>query len=546
MPSTAAAVDPMSGYCAATRTFHSLREPIPLPPPSLQLSFPAFAFSFLPSPLPSHTALVDSATGEAVSFPAFLAQVRALATALRAHLRVSRGDVAFVLAPPSLHVPVLYFALMAVGAVVSPANPALTKGELAHLAALSKPSFAFAVSSTASKLPPGLSTVVLLDSPRFLSFLQGPGDASVMDATVIHQSDPAAILYSSGTTGRAKAVVLTHRNLMASRIMAAAAPPATEALLLTVPVFHVYGFVFCLRLVMSSYTLVLHTARRFDARRVLEAVGRFRVTRLALAPPAVLAIARAAEDDESVTSNAAMLQTVLCGGASLSPELVRRFSQKFPHVILVQGYGLTETTAGFCRCIGEQESRRTGSVGRLSWGTEAKIVDPETGVALPPGVPGELLVRGPFVMKGYLGDEESTAKVLDSEGWLRTGDICIIEKYGFLFIVDRMKEIIKCNGYQVAPAELEDLLQTHPGIDEAAVVGYPDDQSGELPVAFVVGRSRSNLHEAEIKDFVTKQVVHYKRIHRVFIVDSIPKNASGKVLRKDLAKLALHRISAKL
>ncbi|XP_047088002.1 4-coumarate--CoA ligase-like 7 [Lolium rigidum] len=547
MPSTAAAaVDPMSGYCAATGTFHSLREPIPLPPPDQPLSFPAFAFSFLPSPLPAHPALIDTATGEAVSFPAFLAQVRALATALRSHLRVARGDVAFVLAPPGLRLPALYFALMAVGAVVSPANPALTTGELAHLAALSKPSLAFAVSATAGKLPPGIATVLLLDSPRFLSFLQGPGDSSVMDATVIHQSDPAAILYSSGTTGRAKAVVLTHRNLMTSRVMAASAPAAPEVLLLTVPVFHVYGFVLCFRPVIATNTLVLHTARRFDPRAVLEAIGRFSVTRLALAPPALLAIAKTAEGDESVAGSTATLQSVLCGGASVSPELIRRFSQKFPHVCVTQGYGLTETTAGFCRSISAEESRRVGSVGRLSWGTEAKIVDPETGDALPPGVAGELYVRGPFVMKGYLGDKESTSEVLDSEGWLRTGDVCMIGKDGFLFVVDRMKELIKYNSYQVAPAELEDLLQTHPGIDEAAVVGYPDEQAGELPVAFVVGRSGSDLHEAEIKDFIAKQVVHYKRIHRVFLVDSIPKNASGKILRKDLAKLVLHQISAKL
>ncbi|EMS53179.1 4-coumarate--CoA ligase-like 5 [Triticum urartu] len=149
-------------------------------------------------------------------------------------------------------------------------------------------------------------------------------------------------------------------------------------------------------------------------------------------------------------------------------------------------------------------------------------------------------------LAGYLGDKESTSGILDSEGWLRTGDVCVIDKDGFLSVVDRLKEIIKYKGYQVAPTELEDLLQTHPGIDEAAVVGYADDQAGELPVAFVVGRSGSNLHEAQIKDFVAKQVVHYKRVHRVFLVDSIPKNAAGKILRKDLAKLALHRINAKL
>ncbi|KQK08968.1 4-coumarate--CoA ligase-like 7 [Brachypodium distachyon] len=538
-----AAVDPRSGYCADTGTFHSLRAPVPLPPPDLPLSFPAFAFSLLPSPLPTRPALIDSATGEAVPFPAFLARVRALAAHLRASLSLARGDVAFVLAPPGVHVPVLCHALMAVGAVVSPANPALTAGEVAGLVALSKPSVAFAVSSTVGKLPPELSTsAVLLDSPRFLSFLQRPAGAHA--TAVIHQSDPAAILYSSGTTGRAKAVVLTHRNLMLARTVPA--PPPDDVPMLAVPMFHIYGFVFCLIAAMSAQTLVLHTARRFNARDVLAAVGRFRVTRLALAPAALMAVVRTAEEDRSVVAAASTLQTVLCGGAAVPAELIRRFPEKFPRAVVAQGYGLTEATAGFVRAIGAEEVRRIGSVGRLNWGTEAKIVDPETGDALPPGLPGELWVRGHFVMKGYHGDKEATSAILDSEGWLKTGDVCRIDRDGFLFVVDRLKELIKCKGYQVAPAELEGLLQAHSDIDEAAVVGYSDDQAGELPVAFVLRRFGSDLSEAQIKAFVAEQVVHYKRIHHVFFVDSIPRNAAGKILRKDLVKSMLHPISSKL
>ncbi|KAL6643685.1 hypothetical protein ACP70R_018451 [Stipagrostis hirtigluma subsp. patula] len=544
-----AAFDPRSGYCAATETFHSLRAPapLPLPPPDRPLSFPALAFSLLPSPPPSYPALLDAATGEAVSFPDFGSRVHALAGELRARLGVSRGDVAFILAPASLHIPVLYYALMAAGAVVSPANPALTAGEVSGLVALSKPSIAFAVHGTASKLPPGLNTI-LLDSPRFLSFLQEPNGGGTVaagaDAVVIHQSDPAAILYSSGTTGRAKGVVQTHRNL----ITAAAAPGlvAGEVLMLTVPMFHVYGFLFCLRSVLAAQTLVLHTARRLDARALLAAVGRFAVTRLAVAPPVLTAIVRAAEEDEAMIAQAGTLQSVTCGGAPIAAELIRRFLHKFPNACLFQGYGLTETTAGFCRVVGAEESARIGSVGRLSWGAEAKIVHPETGVALPPGVPGELWVRGPFVMKGYLGDKDSTSAVLDHEGWLRTGDLCYIDKDGFIYVVDRLKELIKYKGYQVPPAELEQLLQTHPDIVDAAVVPYPDENAGELPVAFIVRRSGSNLHEEQIKEFVAKQVVHYKRIHHVFFVDSIPRNAAGKILRKDLVKLAMQHIISKL
>ncbi|KAL6616350.1 hypothetical protein ACP70R_038620 [Stipagrostis hirtigluma subsp. patula] len=555
-------VDPRSGYCAATKTFHSLRAPPPLPPTDRPLSFPSFALSVLPSPLPSRPALIDAATGEAVSFPAFLSRVRALAAALRARLGLSRGDVAFVLAPPSVHIPVLYYALMAVGAVVSPANPALTAGEVSSLVALSNPSVAFAVRGTATKLPPGVNTV-LLDSPRFLGFSQDPHGGGVADGTnaVIHQSDPAAILYSSGTTGRAKAVVLTHRNLPISTGTPGAA--AAEVLMLTVPIFHAYGFGFCLRAPLLAQTLVLYTARRFDASAVLAAVGRFGVSRLALAPSALLAIVRATEEDGAMIARAATLRAVSCGGATIAVELIRRFLHKFRNACVLQGYGLTETTGGFCRTFGVEESARIGSVGRLSWGAEAKIVHPETAASLPPGVPGELCVRGPFVMKvctdrqtfqhqsttivhGYLGDEDSTSSVLDHEGWLRTGDLCYIDKDGFIYVVDRLKELIKYKGYQVPPAELEHLLQTHPDIVEAAVVPLPDAQAGELPVAFIVGRPRSILHKAQIKEFVAKQVVHYKQIHHVFLVDSIPKNATGKILRKDLVKLASYQISSKL
>ncbi|CAN6371752.1 unnamed protein product [Urochloa humidicola] len=440
---------------------------------------------------------------------------------------------------------------MAIGAIVSPANPSLTAGEISSLVSLSNPTVAFTVRAAAGKIPPRLTTV-LLDSPGFMSLSQdahgGGGGGGVVaageDAVVIQQSDPAAILYSSGTTGRAKAVLMTHRNLIA---MASTPGVATaEAAFLAVPMFHVFGFIFCLRAVLAAQTLVLHTARRFNAGDVFGAIGRFRVTRLVLAPPALLALVRVAEDDISVVGCAATMQAVICGGAAIAPELVRRFSREFPNVCLFQGYGLTECTAGFCRVIGVEESKRIGSVGRLSWDAEAKIVHPETGTALPPGMPGELWVRGPFVMKGYLGEKDATSAILNSEGWLRTGDLCCIDEDGFIYVVDRLKELIKYKGYQVSPVELENLLQTHPDIDQAAAVPYPDDEAGEVPVAFIVRRFGSKLHEGMIKEYVAKQVVYYKRIHHVFLVDSIPKNAAGKILRKDLVKLALHQISSKL
>jgi acyl-CoA synthetase (AMP-forming)/AMP-acid ligase II len=336
MPLHPADVDHRSGYCAATKTFHSLRPPLLLPPPDCPISFPSFMFSLLPATLPSRPALVDAGTGETVPYPTFLSRIRALAAALRTRLGVSRGDVAFVLAPPGVHLPMLYYALMDVGAVVSPANPALTAGEISGLVALSGPSVAFAVKATIGKLPPGLNTV-LLDSARFLTFFHEPHDEdgrATRTDVVIHQSDPAAILYSSGTTGRAKAVVLTHRNLMASN--ATRGPATAEVLMLAVPIFHIYGFTFCFRVAPSANTIVLHTTRKFDAREVLAVVGRFGVTQLALAPPTLLGIVRAAEEDETLIAHGATLQAVNCGGAPISTELLRRFFHKFPDVCLHQ------------------------------------------------------------------------------------------------------------------------------------------------------------------------------------------------------------------
>ncbi|XP_020107278.1 4-coumarate--CoA ligase-like 7 [Ananas comosus] len=514
-------VDPRSGFCAATRTFHSLRPTVPLPPPSLPLSFPSFAFSFLPSsPLPSHPALIDAANGDAISYPELLSQIRSLAAALRSSGAVSKGDVAFILSP-------------------LPSHPALIDA-------------ANGTSSTAHKLPSNLPTI-LLDSPRFRSFLQISESYPTVEAVVIRQSDSAAILYSSGTTGRVKGVLLTHRNLIAATAPLAAAASAAAAapaarMLLTVPLFHAYGFAFCLKAAAVGETAVIQT-ERFDAKRTLKAVARFRLTHLALAPPAVLALVKFREAGcagAASVGDVSSLAVVTCSGAPIGTDLIRRFLASFPNARLTQGYGLTETTTGVFRFHGEEASQRIGSVGRLVWGCEAKIVDSGTGIALPPGARGELWIRGPLIMQGYIGDERSTSEILNSEGWFKTGDLCYIDDDGFLFILDRLKELIKYKGYQVPPAELEHLLQTHPEITEAAVIPYPDENAGQVPIAFVVRQPNSTLNEAQVTEFVSQQVAPYKKIRRAIFVESIPKNASGKTLRKDLVQVAFSRLQSKL
>ncbi|KAL5827021.1 hypothetical protein ACOSQ4_018818 [Xanthoceras sorbifolium] len=206
---------------------------------------------------------------------------------------------------------------------------------------------------------------------------------------------------------------------------------------------------------------------------------------------------------------------------------------------------MTESTGRVFGTVGPKECRVVGATGKLMWNCEAKIVDPETGNSLPPCNPGEIWLRGAFIMMGYVGDEEATAAILDREGWLRTGDLGYIDREGFLFYVDRIKELIKYKGYQVAPVELEHLLHSHPDIVDAAVVPYPDERVGQVPVAFVVRKHGSTIAESEIKDFIAKQVAPYKKIRQLIFISSIPRNAPGKVLRKDLI-LALSNAVSKL
>ncbi|XP_065636541.1 4-coumarate--CoA ligase-like 9 [Quercus suber] len=208
-------------------------------------------------------------------------------------------------------------------------------------------------------------------------------------------------------------------------------------------------------------------------------------------------------------------------------------------LLLQMGYGLTETGGAATRALGPEESLQYGSAGRLAENMEAKIVDPETGEALPPGQRGELWLRGPTVMKGYVGDDKATAETFASEGWLKTGDLCYFDSEGFLFIVDRLKELIKYKGYQVPPVELEHLLHSHPEIADAAVIPYPDEEAGQIPMAFVVRKPGSNVTEAQVIDFIAKQVAPYKKVRRVSFINSIPKNPSGKILRRELVALVL-------
>lgn len=460
---------------------------------------------------------------------------------------LSSQSVALIISPPSLHVPVLYFSLISLNIVVSPANPLSTTSEIAHLVELCKPVIAFATSSVAKQIPALPLGTVLIDSPEFSSMLNSSKAYEIPKQVVISQSDTAAILYSSGTTGRVKGVELTHRNLItviANFFHNKRASPEGEEFsvaLFTLPLFHVFGFFMLIRGFALGESLVL--MERFDFVKMLEAVEKFKVTSMPVSPPIVVALAKS---DLVGKYDLSSLRLLGSGGAALGKETSERFMAKFPTVEISQGYGMTETGGAATTMSDTEESKRYGSAGRLAANMQGKIVDPGTGEALPLGQQGELWLQGPNIMKGYVGDNAATAETLTSEGWLKTGDLCYFDSDGFLYIVDRLKELIKYKAYQVPPAELEHIIHSIPGVADVAVIPYPDEDAGQIPMAYVVRSPGSNISESQIKDFVAAQVSPYKKVRRVAFISSIPKSPAGKILRRELVNHALSGASAKL
>ncbi|KAK4256967.1 hypothetical protein QN277_006620 [Acacia crassicarpa] len=547
-------VDPSSGFCPQTRTFHSLRPDVPLPPPSQPLSITDYALSLIPQTASSTTVLIDYDADRRVSYSLFLQQIKNLASSLAYLTPLSKGHVAFILSPASLHIPVLYYSLLSLGVTISPANPMGSESEVAHQVELAQPVIAFATSSIAHKIPKLRYGTVIIDSPQFLSMTNGTSGSGNADnrgvrRVQISQSEPAAILFSSGTTGRVKGVLLTHRNLIAliggfyhlRHLMYSPENEPDPVSLFTLPLFHVFGFFMLIRAISMGETLVL--MQRFDFEGMLKAVERYKITYMPVSPPLIVALAKSELVKKYDLSSMRLLG---CGGAPLGKEVAENFHARFPDVEVVQGYGLTESGGGATRMIGPEEAKRHGSVGRLAENMEAKIVDPVTGESLPPGQRGELWLKGPTIMKGYVRNEEATAETLDPEGWLKTGDLCYFDSDGFLYIVDRLKELIKYKAYQVPPAELEHILHTHPDIADAAVVPYPDEEAGQIPMAFVVRKPGSNINADEVMDYVAKQVAPYKKIRRVAFINAIPKNPAGKILRRELVDSALSSGSSKL
>lgn len=493
--------------------------------------------------------VIDGATGRTYTYGEVELTARRVAAGLDG-LGVGQGDVIMLLLHNS---PEFVFTLLGAsyrGAVSTTANPFYTPAEIAKQASASRAKVVVTLAAYAEKVRQfaeenGVKIVCIDTAPEgCLHFSELIGaDENAAPAVDIKPDDVLVLPYSSGTTGLPKGVMLTHRGQVTSVAQQVDGDNPNlyfhkeDVVLCVLPLFHIYSLnVTLCALRVGAAILIM---QKFEIKALVELVQRYRVTIMPIVPPIMLAIAKSAEVEQYDLSS---IRTVMSGAAPMGKELEDTVRAKLPDANLGQGYGMTEAGPVLAMCLAfakEPFEIKSGACGTVVRNAEMKIVDPETGASLPRNQPGEICIRGNQIMKGYLNDPEATARTIDKEGWLHTGDVGYIDDDNELFIVDRLKELIKYKGFQVAPAELEAMLITHPIISDAAVVPMKDEDAGEVPVAFVVKSNGSIITEDEIKQYISKQVVFYKRIKRVFFTDAIPKAPSGKILRKDLrAKLA--------
>jgi acyl-CoA synthetase (AMP-forming)/AMP-acid ligase II len=533
-------------------SFASPFPPVPIPDVSL------FDYVFgAPGRLEGaeRTAFIDAATGARVDFRQLHDRVLAAAGALAA-LGVAPGAVVALHAPNSPEFGVAFHAILRAGAAVTTIPVLATAEDVTRQVRASGAVALIADPAIAATALPGAVAAGLAED-RIILLGDADDDAggpSLSGAPVARLSalialgqlppeltiDPAthvaALPYSSGTTGRPKGVRLSHRNLVANlaQIESNLGAGPDDVIVAVLPFFHIYGMTVLLNLSLRLRATLV-TLPRFDLTAFLDTMAKYHVTWAFIAPPIAVALAKHPIVDDYDLSE---LRVVFSGAAPLDGQLGRAVQERLG-VTVVQGYGMSELSPVSHFTPAGAKDVPCDSVGFAAPNSENKLLDPATGtqIELPEhGVSarGELCVKGPNVMLGYLDDTAATDAMIDADGFLHTGDVATVDARGVVTIVDRIKELIKYKGYQVAPAELEALLLTHPSIADAAVIGVRDEEGEEVPKAFVVRQPGLELTAHEVVEFVAGAVAPYKKVRRVEFLDAVPKSASGKILRREL------------
>ena len=484
-------------------------------------------------------ALIDGSSGRTITYAQLVGAVKRCAAGLAARGFV-KGDVMAIYSPNLPEYAIAFHAVASLGGISTTVNPLYTTDELVHQLEDCNATYLLTVAPLLEKAAPAKERVHSVreiivfgeaeGATPFASLLATGGEPPAV--SIDPRNDLVTLPYSSGTTGLPKGVMLTHHNLVAELTLAGARadlvfPGENDTLLAFLPFFHIYGIVMFLDFALWRGATVV-TMARFDLEQFLELVQRHQVTYLHIVPPIVLAMAKHPIIDRYDLSSA---KWALSAAAPLGETVASAFTARLG-TKLFQAYGMTEvsgaTHVGSC----EPGSLKPASGGRLLPNTECLVVDPASGEAVDRNQQGEIWVRGPLNMRGYLGRPEETAATIDSDGWLHTGDVGYVDDDGDIFIVDRVKELIKYKGMQVAPAELEAILLGHPAVSDAAVIPSPDEEAGEVPKAFVVVRTPTPAEE--IMAFVAAKVAPHKKIRKLQFIDAIPKSASGKILRRVL------------
>ncbi|MGV9825860.1 MULTISPECIES: AMP-binding protein [unclassified Gordonia (in: high G+C Gram-positive bacteria)] len=502
-------------------------------------------------------ALIDPKTDTKTTYRQLIGSINAAAGALAAR-GIGVGDVVGILSPNLPVFATVFHGILRAGATATTINALFTAPEIAKQLKDSGAKTLVTISPMAPQALEAAAEAGIADDSVYILDGEGlaasghPNAADLIgpnlpapDVSFDPKTHVAVLPYSSGTTGNPKGVMLSHTNLVAN--VAQIAPlqgmASDDVIMAVLPFFHIYGMTVLLNAALRVRASLV-VMPRFDLVEFLESIQKYKVTYAFIAPPVAVALAKHPIIDKYDLSS---LHTMLSGAAPLDDELGKAVAKRL-NLHMLQGYGMSElspvshlipfdTTAA----LGLEEPPLS-STGWAIPNSENKIVDPATGADLPlptEGLsePGELWVKGPNVMLGYLNNEQATADTIDADGYLHTGDMAQVDPTGCVYIVDRLKELIKYKGYQVPPAELEALLLTHPKIADTAVVGVIEEESGEeIPKAYVVVQAKVELTEDEVMEFVATKVAPHKKVREVEFIEAIPKSASGKILRKDLRK----------
>lgn len=484
---------------------------------------------------PDHIALLCGATGKSYTYAGLADAVNRVAAGLHAR-GIRKGDVVGIVSPNLPDFAVVFYAASLIGAVPSTVNPIATAEEIGAQFADSEALMIVTIPDlyekceAASRLASTVREIVVFGehegaTPYRELWAHGNEPPHV---DIDPANDLTALPYSSGTSGIPKGVMLTHRNLVANLCqmegVTAVFGPG-DRVLGVLPFFHIYGMVVVMGGALRQGACIV-SLPRFDFEQVLNVLQTHKVRMANIVPPILLAFAKHPVVANYDLSN---LGYLFSGAAPLGNELATAAEQRLGLKVR-QGYGLTETSpvSHFHPMTGDRVV--LDSVGPSAPNTDCRLVDPDTGEDVAVGERGEMWIRGPQVMKGYLNKPEATAACLSPDGWFRTGDVAVVDEHGWYRIVDRVKELIKYKGLQVAPAELEALLLGHPSIADAAVIPVADPDAGEIPKAFIV--ARTPISADDVMQYVAERVSPYKKVRQVEFIDAIPKSPSGKILRR--------------